>query len=258
MVGVHGRHVAPMSDGVPSVTAGTIPASVSLASLVIVAVRDAQLDAALTELNGAAIQPGAIVLHLSGSSNPEALGALRRAGHPCGTFHPLLPLAMATRAESILRGAWIGIDGDDRAMLAARGLAASLGANVLRIPEGEKPRYHAAAVFAANFPVVLSALASVLLVDAGVDREDAWAATVSLMQAAVGNIEASGPEAALTGPLRRGDAQTIASHLAALLREPEARAAYVALTKAAIPLAQRAGSPQAALDEVLQMLERER
>lgn len=253
LAGIHGRHAA---AGHPPVTSGAIPDTVAGAGVVLVAVRDVQMTAALEELGRAPLAPGAVVLHLSGSGDPEGLQALRRRGHPAGTFHPLLPLADPATAARLLRTAWIGVDGDPGAERAARALAASLGAQVMRIPPGEKARYHAAAVFAANFPVVLSAIATDLLRDAGVAPEEAWPAVVALLQAAAANIQTAAPEGALTGPLRRGDAATVGVHLHALRAEVPALAAYVALSRAAIPIARRAGTDAAALDEIERELDR--
>ena len=247
ITGLHGRHAG---AGPPAVSSGAIPPSIARATIILVAVRDAQMEAALAEIMSAPLAPGAVVLHLSGSSDPAGLGALRAAGHFAGTFHPLLPLADPAMAGPMLRTAYIGVDGDAMAESAGRQLASLLGAKVLRIPAGEKARYHAAAVFAANFPVVLSALAAELLRDSGVAPEEAWPAVVALMQAAAANIQTTAPEGALTGPLRRGDAETVALHLHALRDERPILAAYIALSRAAIPLARRAGTDAAALDAI--------
>lgn len=253
IAGLHGRRASPVT---PVVTAGAIPRAIADAGVVIVAVRDAQLDLALAEVLKSPLAKDAVILHLSGSGDPDGLEPLRAKGHSCGTFHPLLPLADPATAAVLLRTAWIGIDGDEKAQGASRALATALGARVLGIPPGEKARYHAAAVFAANFPVVLSALAAELLRDAGVAPEQAWPAVVALMQAAAANIQTAAPEAALTGPLRRGDAETVAIHLRALREDLPALAAYIALSRAAIPLARRAGTDGAALDEIERELER--
>jgi predicted short-subunit dehydrogenase-like oxidoreductase (DUF2520 family) len=248
--GLHGRHT---EQGV--VTAGQIPASISDAGAVLVAVRDSQLPAAFLELSRAPLAPGTIILHLSGSGDPEGLDDIRARGHPAGTFHPLLPLADPSAATRLLRTAWIGVDGDTAAIELSGRLARALGARIMRIPPGEKARYHAAAVFAANFPVILSALAADLLRNAGVAGDESWPAVVALMQAAAANIQTAAPEGALTGPLRRGDAGTVALHLKALRDDPPTLAAYVALSRAAIPLARRAGTDPIALDEIERELE---
>ena len=244
--GLHGRHAEPAARGTPAVSAGAIPAAAREATVAIVAVRDAQLDGALREL-APAVAPGAILLHLSGGSEPAGLGALRAAGHPAGTFHPLLPLADPESASLLFRGAWIGIDGDTDARAAARRLAERLGARVLEIPAGEKARYHAAAVVASNFPTVLAALAEGLMTRAGVPVDAAAGAVRSLMGAALSNLADHRPAAALTGPVARGDAATVRRHLEALANDEAARDAYLTLSRAALVLAREAGlAPDAA------------
>jgi len=230
VTGLHGRHPTP-ADGI---TAGPLPGALGRATCVLVTVRDAQLEGALETLTTAAIAPRAIVLHASGSADPKALDALRRAGHQCGTFHPLVALSDPSQAPQTLRGAWIGIDGDSEAQQVSERLAAAVGANVLYIPPGEKPRYHAAAVFASNFPTVLMCLAEELMREAGIASDIARPALHPLFASAVENLRGGGGSSALTGPIVRGDAGTIARHVQALLAHPDALDAYRALSRAAL------------------------
>jgi predicted short-subunit dehydrogenase-like oxidoreductase (DUF2520 family) len=167
-----------------------------------------------------------------------------------GTLHPLVPLADPARAVNVLHDAWIGVDGDARAIATARALAAKLGAHALTIPPGEKPRYHAAAVFAANFPVVVAALAERLLEEAGVAEGEARAATVGLMSAAVSNLESGRPHDVLTGPIARGDVASVQGHLAALADDLPALTAYVTLSRAALTLARERGTSAERLAEI--------
>ena len=255
VVGLHGRQ--PDASGIPPVTGGPPPSTLGSASVVLVTVRDAQLGDALRQLAGTRLAPGAVVLHASGATDPAEASTLRAQGHPVGTMHPLVPLADPARAAEILRDAWIGVDGDRDAIAAATELAHRVGANALTIPPGEKPRYHAAAVFAANFPVVVAALAERLLEEAGVTEGEARAATLGLMGAAVSNLERGRPHDVLTGPIARGDVASVIGHLAALSDDPPALDAYVTLSRAALTLARERGtSPErlaeisAALDEV--------
>ena len=250
VVGLHGRRPEPASDDMPGVSAGQLPAAARKATVIIVAVRDGQLDDALRELLAAGLARETVILHASGASEPAALRDVRAAGHPAGTFHPLLPLADPVAAPRLFRGAWVGVDGDAAARGVARRLAERLGAHALEIPRGEKARYHAAAVFASNFPTVLAALAVRLLGDAGVDREQAWAATRALLAAASANLEGRSPAAALTGPVARGDADTIRRHIAALEHERQALDAYVALSRVAVELAMERGSTDPTLAEI--------
>ncbi|MDQ6828054.1 MAG: DUF2520 domain-containing protein [Gemmatimonadota bacterium] len=251
VVGVHGRHAASEPD---DVTAGAIPPEIARATTVLVTVRDAQLDDALAELSLARLGTGSVVLHASGSADPAGLLALRERGHPAGTFHPLVPFIDPKLAPERLRRAWIGIDGDDAAIAASERLAASLGARTVRIPPGEKARYHAAAVVVANFPAVLLAIGERLLAGAGVPPEDARDALLPLLVAAVENLRGRPASEALTGPIVRGDAETIRAHLAAIAGDDRALEVYRLLSLNAIDLARLAGTNEAELERITELL----
>ena len=251
VIGLHGRHPE------AGVTTGPLPPTVDDADVVIVAVRDAQLEGALHEIaaparaarvdraaggdstsgdSGVARRAKPTILHVSGSSTPDALTALRARGHAAGTFHPLVPIAEPSHAADRLRGAWIGLDGDAAAVDVGRSLARHLGASTLVIPEGEKARYHAAAVFASNFPAVLAALAGELMRSTGVSTADARGAVTALLRASVANLHDGEPAHVLTGPIARGDAATVRAHLAALASDDRASAIYRTLSAAAVDL----------------------
>ncbi len=249
VVGLHGRRPA------EGATSGAWPESLGQANVVLVTVRDGELDGALRDLLTAPMAAGAVVLHASGGAEPPALDALRAAGHPGGTFHPLLPLTDPTRATGQLRGAWIGIDGDEPARAVARTLATAIRSRVLEIPAGQKGRYHAAAVIASNFPVVLIALATRLLAVAGVPAEPARGALTSLLGAAAENLLLHEPAAALTGPVVRGDVETVRAHLEALEGDPALLAIYRAMSREALPIAATAGADPARLDELRRALD---
>lgn len=257
IAGLHGTRAEPAGDSEPAITAGALPPTLAHADTVLVTVRDEQLAGALVQLAAAPLAEAAVVLHASGAADPPALAPLRAGGHPCGTFHPLVPLADAQRAAAALRGAWIGIDGDRDAIAAGRALAAALGARALEIPAGGKPRYHAAAVFAANFPTVLAALAADLMRGAGVPDGDSREAVLSLMRAAVDNLQHRDPARALTGPVARGDAETVQRHLDALAADAAALAAYRVLSAIALELAREAGTDPERLDRILEALGRD-
>ena len=247
VAGVHGRHAAGGPDGV---SVGALPASLARAAVILVTVRDAQIDAALRELLAAGLEPGAVVLHASGSAEPAALEEVRGAGHPAGTFHPLVPLSDPARAAEALAGAYIGIDGDDGARGVSRTLAGQLGARTLEIPAGEKSRYHAAAVIVSNFPAVLLSLGERVLREAGIPRDQAVGAARSLLRVAAGNMDSGDAARALTGPIVRGDAETVRRHVRALASDPAALALYRSLSLAAIELARESGTDASRLDEV--------
>jgi predicted short-subunit dehydrogenase-like oxidoreductase (DUF2520 family) len=220
--------------------------ALSRASVVVIAVRDRELAAALAEVAAAPLLPGTVVLHTSGGVDATAsVTPLRRAGHPAGTFHPLVPLADPVAAADRLRGAWIGIEGDPRAVRVARSLARALGAHMLPIPDAARAAYHAAAVIASNFPVVLAAVAQDVMQRSGVPRTVARRAVHELQRAAIENLADAEPARALTGPVARGDAAVVAEHAAALANDPLVADAYRVLSRLALRLvttSRRSGS----------------
>jgi len=253
VTGLHGRRTQETPD---RITSGALPAAAHSAGAILVTVRDAQLEETLTALAREPLAAGAVVLHASGSAEPRSLAALRAAGHPAGTFHPLLPFADPARAAASLRGAWFGLDGDAAARDASRALASALGALTLEIPAGEKVRYHAAAVFASNFPALLMAAGEQLLTGIGLARDEARAALMPLFLAAVENVRSRPTAQALTGPIVRGDVETVRRHLSALTTEPELLALYQALSRAAVSLAREAGADRGKLAEIEAALDR--
>ena len=259
IAGVHGRRASAGAGGKGAVTTGPLPPAVGEAEIVLVAVQDRELDAALAPLADRAaaggLATGAVVLQASGSAQPVGFDPLRALDVPCGTFHPLVPLAEPAHAPGLLHGAWVGVDGDAAAEDAGRALATLLGAHALRIPPGQKGRYHAAAVFASNFPIVLAAIAERLLAGAGVSADEARPAVRHLLSSAAGNL-ARGDDAALalTGPIVRGDDATVRRHLEALRSDPDADRAYRVLARESLALAHAAGTPDDGLRAVAALL----
>jgi predicted short-subunit dehydrogenase-like oxidoreductase (DUF2520 family) len=215
------------------------------ANVVIVCVRDPQIDETMEELMAAAksglVQRGTVVLHTSAIAEPTGLAALSDAGFPGGTFHPLAPFSDPEVAAELLRKGWIGIDGANAARSTSRRLAGHIGARTVDIPPGKKPAYHAAAVVSSNFPVVLASVAGHLLHDIGIPESSAYQVVESLMSGALANMKHALPDDALTGPVVRGDAETVKKHLSALRGHGSASEVYRALSAAAAEIAERRG-----------------
>jgi len=200
-------------------------------------------DDAIPEVAGRLSAEGGIaasqvVLHVSGMLDRNALEPLAGTGAGLGSFHPLQTVARPrTAAEGAFAGAAAGIEGDDRASAAGERLALSLGMKPILLSPGSKPAYHAAAVLVANYTVALTAMAERIVQDAGL--EDVRGMFQGLLEGTAGNLAHLSPGEALTGPIRRGDAHTVAENLAALSGND--RAVYRALGFAALELAQEQG-----------------
>jgi predicted short-subunit dehydrogenase-like oxidoreductase (DUF2520 family) len=142
-----------------------------------------------------------------------------------------------TRAGARFQGAGAAVDGSSpRALAAAVDLAQAVGLRPTRIAPEDRAAYHAAASMASNFLITLQAAAERLAATAGADRD----LLVPLVRATVENWAALGPERALTGPVARGDEETVARHRAAVAeRTPESLPLFDALLDATRALAAR-------------------
>jgi predicted short-subunit dehydrogenase-like oxidoreductase (DUF2520 family) len=220
------------------------PEEIQCAALVLLAVPDdAIMSVAAGLARESAVTAPQVVLHLSGLLDRRALEPLAATGAALGSFHPLQAVADPSAAPELLTGSFAGLEGDERALTAGTWLAATLGMRPVRLAPGVKPAYHAGAVIASNYAVVLADMAERLARQAGLSAADAAAMYLPLMQGTVANL-AGGAVAALTGPIRRGDAATVRAHLAALA--PEDRELYRQLGLAALRLAREAGLAPAA------------
>lgn len=222
------------------------------AAIVLLAVPDGAIPSLAAELAAeGGITPRHVVLHLSGLQDRGALRPLAATGAALGSLHPLQTVSDPTTAPARFAGAYAGVEGDDRALSAAEALAGSLRMVPVRIPAGAKAAYHAGAAFAANYTTALVAVAERLALAAGITPEVARRLYLPLIRGAAANLEA-GPAAALTGPVRRGDVETVRAHLAAL--GPEDRQLYLLLAREALRLAREAGLAPAAAARMARVL----
>lgn len=196
------------------------------------------------------------ILHLSGSLGTEVLEPLARGGHPVGGIHPLCAVADPVEGAERLRGATFGVEGDVAARVLAERIVRAAEGTALDLPPGSKADYHAAAVFASNYVVGLLAVAERLMERAGVPAERARPALADLAAGALENVRSGGPAAALTGPVARGDAETVGRHLARL--SGDEGALYSLLAREALRLARARGLEGDAVVRVAELIGEER
>jgi len=190
-----------------------------MADRMLIAISDDAVEDVAAELAAAGAQ-GGIALHTSGAHGPQLLRALAAAGVACGVLHPLQTVATAERGVTVLRGATYGLGGDIEATRWAEQIVAIAGGTPLRVPADGFASYHAGAVMASNAVVAAVDAAISLMRAAGVDGAAALSAVGPLCVTTARNVSEIGPEAALTGPVQRGDARTIGRHVAALAACP--------------------------------------
>ena len=254
---LHGRRRQAVPEPL-ALTAGPAdapPAWIAQAGVVILAVPDDAIGA-LAHTIAHAVTASQVVLHLSGVQGQEALEPLGVTGAALGSLHPLQTIADPERAPARLRGAWAAVEGMPAAIAAAERLALDMGMHPFRITAGAKPLYHAGAVFASNYFVVVEAVAQGLLRQAGLSDADAWAALRPLVEGTLENLNRREPGGALTGPVARADEVTIRRHLAALTGDDGAL--YRGLGRAALEIARGQGMDPASAARVAQALATDR
>jgi predicted short-subunit dehydrogenase-like oxidoreductase (DUF2520 family) len=201
-------------------------------------------DGSIREVAGVvapSLEPGALVVHLSGAVGVAALDGIAavRDDVELGALHPLQTLPSVELGAARLPGSWAAVAGPPR----VHDLATELGLVPFTVDEHQRAAYHAAASVASNHVVALFGQVERIAAAVGAP----FAAFEPLVRATVDNAFALGPQAALTGPVARGDVETVARHLAAV--DEEERRAYKALADAAARLAGR--DDDAALREAL-------
>ncbi|MBQ1267472.1 MAG: DUF2520 domain-containing protein [Proteobacteria bacterium] len=203
------------------------------ADLVWITVTDGEIESVAKNLSGW-VNENTVVLHTSGALSSSYIRRFLRG--PVASMHPLVacPLRSATDEECVCHYADVYhvIEGDELAVALAQGLVARVGGKIAQISCDKKVYYHAAAVFASNYPMTLVDISQKMLVECGFDEASAREATCRMLEESLHLLRQKSPELALTGPVKRRDAGTIDRHREALLAKPEYLAVYDALLMA--------------------------
>jgi predicted short-subunit dehydrogenase-like oxidoreductase (DUF2520 family) len=243
----HARAAAEFIGGPEAIEIAAIP---RYAAQVLIAVSDAAIPEVAERLAKAGFAEG-IALHTAGSRGPEALAALSAAGVSTGVLHPLQTFPTPERGAGSLPGSYFAVAGDTRAIAWAGEIVRLISGHMLTIQPDRWALYHAAAVMASNYQVTLLDAALEILEQAGVARSEGLAAFAPIARATLENVLSLGPQDALTGPISRGDVESVRRNLEALNAVSNGtRELYRAAGRRTLPIVQRRGLAQARLQEL--------
>lgn len=215
----------------------TLQTALEPGAVVVLAVPDDRLTSVAASLDGPS-SPDTLVLHLSGAAGREILAPLAARGVRTAAWHPLRAFATRGAGRGGFAGAAVAVEAEAADQVRLFALAAQAGGRPFALRGARRGLYHAAAAIAGNAPLALLDIAERAFVAAGAPPELARESLLALCRGALDNAELRGPAAALTGPVVRGDAATIAKHLAELgARSPAERELYAALCAALVRLA---------------------
>ncbi|MGI5470118.1 Rossmann-like and DUF2520 domain-containing protein [Streptomyces sp. CA-132043] len=219
------------------------------ADLVLLTVPDDALPGLVAGLaETGAVRPGQLLVHTSGRFGAGVLDEATRAGALPLALHPAMTFTGTSVDVQRLAGCSFGVTAPEQLRMAAEALVIEMGGEPEWIEEAARPLYHAALAMGANHLVTLVAQSLELLRKAGVAAPDRMLGP--LLGAALDNALRSG-DAALTGPVARGDAGTVAAHVTELRKHsPQAVSGYLAMarTTADRALAQGLLKPELAED----------
>jgi predicted short-subunit dehydrogenase-like oxidoreductase (DUF2520 family) len=189
--------------------------------VILLCVRDGQLPEVTRRLSGVKLASRSVVAHVAGALGPDVLTPLKTQCSGIAQMHPYASILGSTKVRTF-HGVPFLLTGDPHAIRVLRRLLRALGATAVTADAIDRTQYHLSAALLANGTVTLFRLAEQLLEGAGV--EGRWRAKflLSLLDSVRFNLARVGSTAALTGPIRRGDAATIEKHLATLARRAPA------------------------------------
>jgi predicted short-subunit dehydrogenase-like oxidoreductase (DUF2520 family) len=205
-------------------------------------VPDVAIAVAAESLEGAAKWSGKVALHSSGALTSDELVALRRRGAAVASVHPLMTFVRGSRSS--LAEVPFALEGDRKALGAARIIVRDLRGQPFTIRKQHKAAYHAWGMFASPLLTALLAAGERVARAAGISRKAARERMLPILRQTLANYARLGAPGAFSGPIARGDLATVEKHLRVLQGVPRAGEIYIALARSALrdlPAKNRAG-----------------
>ena len=197
---------------------------------------------------------GRRVFHTSGLLSSRLLLPLKKRGARIASLHPVQTFASKQDSLARLKGITWGIEGDRDATETAEALVRKLGGHSLYLEESDKALYHTACSLASNALLILGETAIELLARTGLDKKQAAAILLPLMQGTLQNVKNFGLEGTLTGPVARGDIGTVRRHLEALDKSPGIGVIYRILARRALERGAELGHSPRTIKSLMRLL----
>jgi len=175
---------------------------------------------------------GKVALHSSGALSSAELEPLRRNGAAVASVHPLMTFVRGSHPS--LAGVPFAIEGDAVAARVARRIVRDLGGEPYSIRKEDKAAYHAWGTFASPLVTALLATTEQVASLAGIDRKHAVQRMMPILRQTLANYAELGGPNAFSGPIIRGDVDTVRRHLGVLRGLPAARRVYSSLARSAL------------------------
>ncbi len=232
------------------------------AGIILITTPDRAIRETCESIAAAGIRPGSIVVHTSGAHSLDLLSAAGARGAYRAVLHPLQSLASREQGIKVLPGSYFRIEADPAALAMVKEIVKALGGIELAMPKWTPDKdsaalYHAGAVAVSNYFVALVDYGLKFYQALGADKKEALKGVLPLIRGTLHNIETLGIPDALTGPIMRGDIETVRGHLSAMEnRTPELTDLYKELARQTVSVAREKGSiTEITAAELLKMVE---
>jgi predicted short-subunit dehydrogenase-like oxidoreductase (DUF2520 family) len=202
------------------------------ADLIWFCVPDREIAKAARQMAQVADWKGKIAFHSSGALASEELSVLRRRGAAVASVHPLM--TFVTGSIPSLHGIPLALEGDAKAVRAAREIAHDFGAEPFSMPKSKKSAYHAWGGFTSPLLIALLVTGERVAHAAGLSPADARKKMLPIVRQTLANYAKLGPARAFSGPIVRGDAQVVRRHVKELKKIPGAKDVYMSLARAGL------------------------
>jgi predicted short-subunit dehydrogenase-like oxidoreductase (DUF2520 family) len=211
-----------------------------LGDWVILTVPDDEIEKAAKELaNSDVMWKGKFVFHCSGLRSSESLKSLEKKGAGTASIHPVRSFPLKKPSPNAFEGVFFGLEGKAQSLGTAKEIVLLLGGRHFILRPEDKPIYHTACSMASNFVVTLLDSAISLLEKTGLTRTTASEILFPLVQGTLQNVKKFDASSALTGPIVRGDEDSVQKHLKALETFADVRELYEKLALHTLYFAKR-------------------
>lgn len=214
--------------------------TVKNSSIVFITVSDSAISSVASETSynlGNEDIKDKVFIHCSGALSTSVLEPLAYKGGHIASLHPIQTFADKEMGWKGLYSIYYGFEGSNYAYESIKPIIISFKGKILNIEKKDKPIYHAAACIVSNYLVTLAYIGGYLFETLGLEFDEGVEALKPLMDKTKSNIDSLGAINALTGPISRGDAETVENHIKAIQEKaPKILNAYKALGKITIEI----------------------
>jgi len=228
--------------------------AVRQAELIFLCVPDSQIEKVVSQIAKEEVK-NKYFFHTSGALSSSLLAPLKEKGARVGSFHPVQTFATETPEKDLFRGIFIGLEGQPEAVRLGLKIARTLRSQVILLSPEDKPAYHLACSISSNFLVVLLSEIKDIMESISLDEKTTLELLTPLLKKTLHNVKKLGVEESLTGPVVRGDVETVKKHLEITARFPGLDRIYRAMALEALKIAEKRGLKENSLKALKRLLE---